>query len=86
MFIVTTKDGEIHEYEGRIDIGSDTKNMFDVVEEHIRSYMKWMLAQPEGHWGAPASAEDRINVMQWDAWALESIIANRKQRLEKVKN
>ena len=72
VFRVTTKDGEEHRYEGRIDVGSDTNGMFDVVEEHIMSFLDWVLNREEGQYGAPSSEEERNEIILWKTWCRAS--------------
>ena len=71
-FRVTLSDGTTDEYEGRIDIGSDTKDYFDVVEDHIIDWMEYLLNQPEGSYYAVTNEDEKKEILQWIEWAKAS--------------
>jgi len=68
VFRVTTEDGKQHLYQGRIDVGNDTRGMFDVVEDHITSFTKYTLNHPNGN----LSKEGLDDLTQWKEWAAAS--------------
>ena len=85
VFKVETSDGETHEYSGRLDVGSDTKGMMDVIQESIKSFTDYYLNQPKGQWGH-LDDEARASYQQWNDWAQKSIIDARAERVAKYKD
>ena len=80
QFRVHTADGETHVYQGRVDIGSDTENSVDVIEDHIMEHIKYMLGLPTNHVCGLKDPTARFEAKIWLLFAMESKRVNMEER------
>jgi hypothetical protein len=60
-----------HEYTGRVDLGQETADRSDILEDHIISWLEYCMSD-DAPGCVTLSLEDKVEAQQWIIWMRQS--------------